>query len=57
MSMDRCALCERFVDTDEDGDAYVEGGEFGHTCVCEACREEHMDEDGNLTIKFKEKVT
>lgn len=56
MSMDRCALCDNFVDTD-DGDCYVAGGKYGHTCVCETCREEHTNEDGELEISFKEDGT
>lgn len=56
MSIDRCRVCERFVDTDFDVEAYAEVATYtahpaakepvDHVCVCEWCRENHVDEDG-----------
>ena len=52
MSMDRCAECERPIDTDEDTDCYRKAdnpkmywGEDGdyrcdNVCLCEGCRDQ-----------------
>lgn len=56
MSMDKCASCGRFVDTDSDGDCYLVTAKTvdlpklkrEHECVCEICREEMTEEELEL---------
>ena len=59
MSIDRCHYCDRFIDTDDDPDCYVEAPSYNNTahpvnpghvepikcrCVCGPCRERYVDE-------------
>ena len=51
MSIDRCADCERFLDTDADPEVYRE--EFPdakypsiYDCLCDDCYEERLKERG-----------
>lgn len=37
MSMIRCDLCDRLIDSDDDPDCFVEGNPSG--CFCEPCRD------------------
>lgn len=43
MSIDRCADCGRFVDTDDEPEAYIDvpgfGGDPETICCCEPCRD------------------
>jgi hypothetical protein len=43
MSMDRCAICQKLVDTDLFPGAYRE--EFDDDCICDACYETRDEED------------
>lgn len=51
MSMDRCEICDRPVDTDYDLDCYIFTTiHMKHeTCVCETCRERYNIEDKTFT--------
>lgn len=42
MSMIRCDLCNRLIDSDDDPDCFVEGNPSG--CFCERCREQAEEE-------------
>lgn len=48
MSIDVCVDCDAYVDTDSDGDCYVERGNMRRmtftVCVCERCRDKEQDE-------------
>ena len=48
MSMDRCKLCDCYIDTDDDPDCYQPDPRhsltgFPDVCVCERCREGDAD--------------
>lgn len=53
MSMDTCKCCGRFVDTDEEPEAYILAKESigqpshkqDHVCICENCREEIPEDE------------
>lgn len=45
MSMEKCAGCENFIDTDNDDEAYYLNGEPNQFCLCGNCREEYSDRD------------
>lgn len=48
MSIDRCADCGRFVDTDDEPEAYIDAPGFGGApetiCCCEPCRDKREAE-------------
>lgn len=47
--MDRCQLCSRLVDTDDDPEAYYLFDKQLDACMCEQCREEQCDCYGCVT--------
>ena len=50
MSIDTCYKCGAFVDTDIDGDCYIEASYKGHEitrCLCETCREKPEGDEDN----------
>lgn len=48
MSIDVCKDCDRYIDTDDDPDCYVEIGDMKRLhktiCLCERCRERREQE-------------
>ena len=49
MSMDRCADCDRLIDTDDFPDAYVDIGNMRSQtqtiCLCSACQDRRYERD------------
>lgn len=50
MSMCLCDRCERFIDSDEDPDCFVEVPGDETLIACESCRDD-MDESGELDVE------
>ena len=52
MSIDTCTHCNAYIDTDEDGDCYIEIGNMRRLtdtiCLCEPCREKYFEEQDEL---------
>ena len=52
MSIDTCAHCDRYIDTDSDCECYIEVGNMRRMnatiCLCEPCREKYFAEQDEL---------